>query len=59
MMNKNKHKDKYPKLTSDITSKFKLYPNFCSDMNELSVRFWRRVHEAQGLDLQLRRPTLG
>ena len=57
MMNKNKHKDKYPKLTLDITSKFKLYPNFCSDINELSVRFWRRVHEAQGLSLQLRRPT--
>jgi len=37
MMNKNKHKDKYPKLTSDITSKFELYPNKTSDMNELSA----------------------
>jgi len=35
MMNKNKHKDKYPKLTSDITSKFELYSNKTSDMNEL------------------------
>jgi|GEM_PF-4927323 len=35
MMNKNKHKDKYPKLTSDIASKFELYSNKSSDMNEL------------------------
>ena len=36
MMNKNKHKDKYPKLTSDITSKFELYAIVYKD-----VKIWK------------------